>query len=450
MEEWKEYKLGEISDIQTGPFGSQLHQKDYVPLGTPCIMPTNIGNRLNIDTTNIAHVKGEDVTRLQRHCVKEGDIIYSRRGDIEKCAYILPVNEGWLCGTGCLRIRVKDNDVNSRFLAYQLSTCECKKWIVGNAVGSTMLNLNTSILKELPLRLPSKNKQDRLVNILKSLDDKIEVNRRINDNFYFAFFEVMLIWALTTLRNDNLEQQAQALFKSWFVDFEPFRDQPFVESELGMIPEGWRVGRYEEIIETTISGDWGKEKPEGNYIHKVACIRGCDFQDIKNGLRGNTPERYILEKNYQSKHFHHNDVLVEISGGTQTVSTGRVCLVSQLLIDKFNADIVCTNFCRVIRPIAAYAAYLYYSWLYKYNGKVMFGYENGTSGIKNFRIKDFISVEPVVIPPANLLGKFQQFVDNVQIQIQTKGSESSRLAELRDTLLPRLMSGEIKVEDVTL
>ena len=80
----------------------------------------------------------------------------------------------------------------------------------------------------------------------------------------------------------------------------------------------------------------------------------------------------------------------------------------------------------------------------------MFGYENGTSGIKNFRIKDFISVEPVVIPPANLLGKFQQFVDNVQIQIQTKGSESSRLAELRDTLLPRLMSGEIKVEDVTL
>ena len=240
------------------------------------------------------------------------------------------------------------------------------------------------------------------------------------------------------------------MFKSWFVDFEPFRDQPFVESELGMIPEGWRVGRYEEIIETTISGDWGKEKPEGNYIHKVACIRGCDFQDIKNGLRGNTPERYILEKNYQSKHFHHNDVLVEISGGTQTVSTGRVCLVSQLLIDKFNADIVCTNFCRVIRPIAAYAAYLYYSWLYKYNGKVMFGYENGTSGIKNFRIKDFISVEPVVIPPANLLGKFQQFVDNVQIQIQTKGSESSRLASLRDTLLPRLMSGEIKVGDVTL
>ena len=106
MSEWKEYRLGEIADIQTGPFGSQLHQRDYVTVGTPCIMPTNIGTRLNIDTTNIAHVKKEDVERLNRHCVKEGDIIYSRRGDIEKCAYILPENEGWLCGTGCLRIRI--------------------------------------------------------------------------------------------------------------------------------------------------------------------------------------------------------------------------------------------------------------------------------------------------------------------------------------------------------
>ena len=79
----------------------------------------------------------------------------------------------------------------------------------------------------------------------------------------------------------------------------------------------------------------------------------------------------------------------------------------------------------------------------------MFGYENGTSGIKNFRIKDFISVEPVVIPPADLLGKFQQFVDSVQLQIQTRGSESSRLAQLRDTLLPRLMSGELNVNEIT-
>ena len=133
---------------------------------------------------------------------------------------------------------------------------------------------------------------------------------------------------------ENLEAQAQALFKHWFIDFAPL-DKPsgkaerkngkFVESELGMIPEGWRVGTYSDIIQETISGDWGKEKEEGNYTHKVACIRGCDFQDVKMGLRGKTPERFILEKNYQAKHFEDKDVLVEISGVLLLVSTGRIC-----------------------------------------------------------------------------------------------------------------------------
>ena len=103
-----------------------------------------------------------------------------------------------------------------------------------------------------------------------------------------------------------------------------FQSGKFVESELGMIPEGWKVGRYDVIIVGTIAGGWGKEKSGGNYLHEVTCIRGCDFQDIKNGLRGNAPTRFILEKNFKNKRFVSNDILVEISGGTQTISTGRV------------------------------------------------------------------------------------------------------------------------------
>ena len=140
MEEWKEYKLGEISDIQTGPFGSQLHKSDYVEEGIPCIMPTNIGQQLDIDVSNIAHINEIDANRLNRHLVKEGDIIYARRGDIEKCAYISEKENGWFCGTVCLRLRINENN-NPHFIAYYLSTQECKKWIVGNAVGTTMLNL---------------------------------------------------------------------------------------------------------------------------------------------------------------------------------------------------------------------------------------------------------------------------------------------------------------------
>ena len=215
-----------------------------------------------------------------------------------------------------------------------------------------------------------------------------------------------------------------------------------------MIPEGWRVGTYSDIIQKTISGDWGKEKAEGNYTHKVACIRGCDFQDVKMGLRGKTPERFILEKNYQSKHFEDKDVLVEISGGTATVSTGRICPVSQLLIDKYEGDIVCTNFCRLVRPIKGYSSYLYYSWKYKYDHKVMFGYENGTSGIKNFSIKDFSSREPLILPESSALNEFEIIIDHIHTQIQNCGSESAKLATLRDTLLPKLMSGQISLDNV--
>lgn len=423
MEKWKEYKATEFCQTVTDGTHDSPKPKDK---GHYLITSKHLKDN-GIDFNSANYISEEDYIKIiARSKVEKYDILFSMIGTIGNIVQVKAEDVDFAVKNIGI-FKMGKNRLKSSWLLYWLKSPCAHEYVSQRLAGSTQSYLTLSSLRKFPVLYPGDSIANKIVTILKSLDDKIEVNRRIND---------------------NLEQQAQALFKSWFVDFEPFRDQPFVESELGMIPQGWRVGRYEEIIETTISGDWGKEKPEGNYIHKVACIRGCDFQDIKNGLRGKTPERYILEKNYQSKHFHHNDVLVEISGGTQTVSTGRVCPVSQLLIDKFNADIVCTNFCRVIRPIAAYAAYLYYSWLYKYNGKVMFGYENGTSGIKNFRIKDFISVEPVVIPPADLLGKFQQFVDSVQLQIQTRGSESSRLASLRDNLLPRLMSGELKVNDL--
>ena len=425
MEEWKEYKLGDVASVQTGPFGSQLHNKDYVLRGTPIVTVEHLGER-EFSTQNLPCVSEEDKERLRKYTLKEGDIVYSRVGSVDRCSYVSTKENGWLFSGRCLRVR-SDISVCSLFLYYYLQQENVKQSIRNIAVGATMPSINTKLLSEIRVSIPSLNIQKRIASILSSLDDKIEVNRKINE---------------------NLEQQAQALFKTWFVDFEPFKNGEFVESELGMIPKGWRVGRYDDIIESTISGDWGKEKPEGNYTHRVACIRGCDFQDIKNGQRGKTPERYILEKNYQAKHFKDKDVLVEISGGTATVSTGRVCPVSQLLIDKFEQEIVCTNFCRLVRPKSFYGAYLYYSWLYKYNNKVMFGYENGTSGIKNFRIKDFTSIEPVIIPDEESLAYFQSFIDNLQIKLQMNGSESQKLATIRDTLLPKLMSGELKVNEI--
>lgn len=318
----------------------------------------------------------------------------------------------------------EDSSKIDKYFFYYFLKYRTPYWL-GNVNGSVMVHITKGTMEKQSIRIPvNLSDQRKIAGILSALDAKIENNNKINA---------------------NLEAQAEALFKSWFVDFTPFKDQPFVDSELGPIPQGWKVGKYEDIILDTLAGDWGKEKITGNYTHEVACVRGCDFQDMNNGYRGNTPQRYILEKNYSTKRLLPQDLIIEISGGTLTVSTGRACLVSKEMLEKYDNNLVCTNFCKVIRPIDGYSAYCYYSWLHKYNNRVMFGYENGSSGLKNFRFKDFLTKEPLLIPPKADLIKFQHIIKLLQQKKQTNGTESTKLAALRDTLLPKLMSGEIKL-----
>ena len=423
MEEWKEYKAKDFCISVTDGTHDSPKPKSF---GHYLITSKHLkDNRIDYSTANL--ISEEDYQKvIQRSAVEQYDILFSMIGTIGNVVQVkLEQVDFAVKNMGIFKMGKEP--LKSYWLYYWLKSDFSKEYINQRLAGSTQSYLTLDSLRNYPILYPGDHSANIIVSILKSLDDKIENNRKINE---------------------NLEQQAQALFKSWFVDFEPFRDQPFVESELGMIPEGWRVDVFDSIIKDIIPGDWGKDKEEGNYTHKVACVRGCDFQDIKNGLRGKTPERYILEKNYATKRFQDHDVLVEISGGTPTISTGRVCPISQKLIELYDSDIVCTNFCKIIRPMKGYGAFLYYSWLYKFNNKVMFGYENGTSGIKNFRIKDFTSIEPVVIPPLKEIERFQELIDIIHLQIQTRGTESCRLSQLRDTLLPKLMSGEINIENL--
>lgn len=150
---------------------------DYTSTGTPVVMPTNISD-LRIDPTGIARVSVEHVERLARHSLKSGDIVYSRRGDVEKCALIRDEEVGWLCGTGCLLVRVGGEQVDARFLCYSLSQPETRAWITGRAVGATMPNLNTGILREVPVLLPPIDEQRGIAATLGAIDDKIESNCR--------------------------------------------------------------------------------------------------------------------------------------------------------------------------------------------------------------------------------------------------------------------------------
>lgn len=408
--EWKEVRLGDIADVQTGPFGSQLHKSDYIAEGIPCIMPTNIGSHLNFIVDGIAHVSEVDANRLSRHLTEFGDIIYARRGDIEKCAYVTTNEEKWLCGTGCLKIRC-NNGVNSRFIAYQLSTAECKKWITGNAVGTTMLNLSKGILSNLPLLVPSHEDQRRIASILSSLDRKIELNNKINA---------------------DLEEMAQAIFKNWFVDFEPFKDGKFVDSELGMIPEGWKVGRLDEIADVVGGSTPSKAKPEYYTQKGIAWLTPKDLSNHP-AVYSSRGEIDITEEGYNST-------------STKLMPKGTVLFTSRAPIGYISIaqNDICTNQgFKSLVPRKAGTCFLYCFLKY-----VTPEIENKSTG-STFKEASGALMKSlqVIMPEQKVFEEFEEIVSPLFARIESLEKESSRLSLLRDTLLPRLMSGELEVPE---
>ena len=248
--------------------------------------------------------------------------------------------------------------------------------------------------------------------------------------------------------NDNLEQQAQALFKAWFVDFEPFKDGEFVDDDFGRRPYGWHIEPLEYLVKKVKAGDWGKDEPIGNYTRRTFCMRGADFPDIKEGNKGKMPIRYILEKNFWEKSLSEGNVVVEISGGSPTQSTGRIVLVDKAFIEDCDDALICTNFCKSLEIKEGFSLFFYLLWQYLYDKKVMFIYENGSNGLKNLNINSLIEREWFVIPPKEVVSKFNFVVSNLLSTKQSNGIEVSHLTSLRDTLLPKLMSGELKINEL--
>ncbi|MEM7353122.1 MAG: restriction endonuclease subunit S [Acidobacteriota bacterium] len=178
---WQRFSLGELVEnghgLQTGPFGSQLHAADYVAEGIPVVMPRDLAGNV-ITTTNIARVSGAKAKELQRYQLRAGDIILARRGKIGRCALISTAEDGWVCGTGCLRARLKQG-VLPEFLSYLLQWQPTVTWLTDNAVGQTMKNLNTKILAALPLDIPPLPTQQKIAEVLASVDVAIGATQRV-------------------------------------------------------------------------------------------------------------------------------------------------------------------------------------------------------------------------------------------------------------------------------
>lgn len=190
-EGWRQQELGMICDtveaavVQTGPFGSQLHQHDYKESGIPVVMPQDIvGDRIRMD--KIAYVDDQTANRLRRHRLQELDIVFPRRGDISKRALVEAHQEGFLCGTGCLKISLPPEPLHPLLLYFQLADPEMVKWIEGQAVGATMLNLSASILRTVECVVPALDVQQQFVAFTTTTRRQIDVLEKQNDQIMKA------------------------------------------------------------------------------------------------------------------------------------------------------------------------------------------------------------------------------------------------------------------------
>ena len=433
---WQISTLGEIcqeggGDIQTGPFGSQLHASDYVFSGIPSIMPANIKEG-RVSEEGIARITEADARRLSKYLTKAGDIVYSRRGDVERCALIRKREEGWLCGTGCLRVRPGSGVVDPDFCSHFLSHPETKEWISRHAVGATMPNLNTQILSALPVLLPSLQEQKAIAHILGTLDDKIELNRKTNE---------------------TLEAMAKAIFKSWFVDFDPVKAKAegrptglpaeisdlfpdsFEDSELGEIPNGWRVMEL-GMVSTFLNGyafkssDW---QEHGVPVVKIGSVKP-GFVDVDN-VSFVSDEIAVSKDRYRLSP---GDILIGMTGYVGEVGLVPISESPPLLNQRVGR----------VAPMsdAIVSRSFLYNWMRTSSFKDSVEVLSHGSAQANVS-SDSIQSIPHAIPSSEIERAFASICEPILDRLLEGHREQKLLANIRDALLPKLISGEIRIPD---
>lgn len=402
----EEYKLSDIAEVQTGPFGSQLHNEDYVSTGTPIVTVEHLGNR-RFSKQNLPLVSDDDKKRLSKYLLQEGDIVFSRVGSVDRCSYVTSAENDWLFSGRCLRVRC-GNNCHPLFLYYYFCKESVKQYIKSIAVGATMPSINTKLMAEIPILLPKLEEQRCIADILSSFDDKIELNRRIND---------------------NLEQQAQALFKSWFVD----NSNPNWE-ETSLSEVASFVGGYSYT---------GEELTDCSNI-AMATIKnfGRNGGFKADGFKEINPSAKLKECHYANLF----DILVAHTDLTQNADViGNAELL--LTYGKYNSIIFSMDLVKVLPketfPYRFLLAAMLKNKLFKGHS---LGYVNGTTvlhlskkALPDFEIRKPSDSESKMMDEV-LASYYKRMAELLQ--------ENDRLISLRDTLIPKLMSGKLKINDL--
>ena len=392
--------LRDIADIQTGPFGSQLHKEDYVENGTPIVTVEHLGNRIFTEQ-NLPKVSDEDKARLKKYVLMEGDIVFSRVGSVDRCSYVDKFHAGWMFSGRCLRIRpVKE--IDALYLSYYFCTENIKKFIRNIAVGATMPSINTKLMGEIEISYPDIKTQKKIGEFLSVVDSKIEKNSAINK---------------------NLEQQAEALFKAWFLDYIPWN---------GSVPDSWIDGKLGDFADIKRGGS---PRP----IQKYLSDSGLRWLKISDVTSLQTPfvidiKDHIIEDGLKKTVFLKEGSLILSNSATPGIP--KILDVDSCIHDGW-----------LYFPKSKFSREYLYLY-FKYIRQHLVNLSNGS--VFNNLKTDILKNYPTILPDKETLHRFDAIVYPMFLEMQNRTRESHKLAAMRDALLPKLMSGELDVSDIDL
>ncbi|MBK6617164.1 MAG: restriction endonuclease subunit S [Nitrosomonas sp.] len=385
MSEWRECQLGEIAEIQTGPFGSQLKNEQYITGGTPVVTVEHISN-FRINNFSYPSVTDEDKNRLSKYLLNEGDIIFTRVGSVDLSAFVKPHQQGWMFSSRMLRVR-PDEKVDARFLSYFFQQKPFRDYVLSIAVGATMPSINTEILKSLPVSYPELSEQKAIASVLSSLDDKIDLLHR---------------------QNKTLEAMAETLFRQWFVE------------EVG---EDWEVGKLGDELDFTMG-----QSPLGISFNEdgigVPMFQGnADFE-----FRFPKERVYTTEPTRFAQRF---DTLisVRVPVGAQNMARKECCIGRGVAAFRYKNN---NN----------YYTYTYFKLRSLMEEIKKFNDEGTVFG--SISKSDFDALE-TIIPSSELIVEFEKEAKPINDKVIENCAQIHTLETLRDTLLPKLMSGEVRV-----
>jgi type I restriction enzyme, S subunit len=363
---WKEIELCQIAEVQTGPFGSQLKNEQYITGGTPVVTVEHIQD-FRIKDFKYPSITDDDKQRLNKYLMKEGDILFTRVGSVDISAYVNKHQNGWMFSSRMLRVRPK-NEINSRFLSYFFQQKKFREYILNISVGATMPSINTGILKTIPISYPQLPEQKAIAKVLSSLDDKIDLLHR---------------------QNKTLEQMAETLFRQWFVE----------EAK-----EDWEEG----VLENLVDVKYGK--------------------DHKKLLDGNIPVYGSggIMRYAEKALFEDESVLIPRKGTLNNVT---------YINEPFWT--VDTMFYTIMKkPNLA-------KFIYHFVKEKDLASMNVGSAVPSMTTQ-VLNNMPLQIPFDEDLEYFENTVTPCYQKIKTNNSQINTLEKMRDTLLPKLMSGEMK------